>query len=214
MKVTYSIALCAILLFGCKKEEVQEDQVIYVGQYPLLSSSAENFPYNDSLTEFTFTDNLNNDIKASTTAIDHHFTNTYQSANDYNSNPSLFIEYINESYRTTLSIPSLNKEIKIEAFVSVDVTDYESIKYADILKVYHTDITSSKQQMVIVLDERTRPNGFPEASVPDSSLTINGKTFTNVYSNKVDKAFIIYFNLEEGVVGFKDNTAGLIYNLK
>jgi hypothetical protein len=218
MKVnyTYIIAICTIVLFGCKKENKNEDPpTIDFGHFELLNTTIQQFPYNDSIMEFIFTDSLNNEYTASTSTIFNHFGNSGHMTKYKDSEENFFLTYHTQTYGTILTIPSLNKKITVEASVKVNADDYEAIRTADVALIHHSgQNTPMKEHVFIAVDERSRPCEFPDANLSKATLTIHGETFNNIYSNENDGNTIIYFNFEKGIVGFKDITTGISYKLK
>jgi hypothetical protein len=213
---TYIIVIFTIVLFGCKKEN-KNPPTIDFGHFELLNTTIQQFPYNDSITEFIYTDSLNNEYIASTIPIFNHFGTSghltkYKDSDDY-----FFLTYQTEKREIRLSIPSLNKQFSIETEVKVDASDYESIRMADVVFIYYLDKFSDFNNGVfIAANERTRQGDFPDYDTPIPILIIHGEIFNNVYSNDNgnDTNTIIYFNFKKGVVGFKDKTTGMSYKLK
>lgn len=216
MKVNLIIiaVLSVLLFFGCKKDvEEVEIPTQFLGDFELLNSSIEQFPYSDSIRNFTYLDKNGNEFEGNTQAISKIIVTTKTIRYYEYSMKPYYIEYGTQKLQTILMLPDQGKTIEIKAQVSLEVKENEKPRIADILSISEIGKSALNSYVIIPIDERSREGEFTEAKFPQESIKINGNSYSNVYTIAKEKT-IIFFNFEKGIVGFKDVKTEKVYSLK
>lgn len=212
-----TLIICTTLFFSCSKEEETEKiETVNGGHINLLETSIEKFPYNNPK-GLIFIDDLGNEIAGTIAIVRTAFNIETTLIQIKNSTSQFYLERHKQHISTTIRIPDINREILIKSEIRDNLSDYESIKLTDVMIInsssiqgFHRDIN----EIFIVVDERSMPGAFPNANQTIPTLTINGITFTDVYSNENNDTFVIYFTFDQKIIGFKDKTTGISYTLK
>ena len=209
--------MCTITLFGCTKEN-EDPKTIDLGLLEFSSTTVKNHQYTESV-GLIFVDDSSNEIATTTSAGVSAFSGYSHLKNIKNSEEMFYLNYRLRSMFSALTVPDINKVFHIRTYVEADDADYESVRIADLISITYDNLQPQSVKgfypdIFIVADERLRVGDFPNADQSTPVFTINGKTFTDVYSNEDDDTFVVYFNFEKGIVAFKDKITGISYALK
>lgn len=208
------IGIFILLIISCKKDnDNNESETVDYGFFDLLGSSVQRFPYDGSKTEFIYIDSSGNEIKAITKPISYGATTSGHLMQYKTSTDKFFLKYHTQNLSTRLNLLNFERDINIDADVSVDARDYELIKFADVLTVWEFNNSGLVNSERIIINKRTRSENFIESAPYQDSIELNGKKFTQVYIIGEGNNSI-YFNFNQGIVGFKDWENGVIYHLK
>ena len=224
MKISKTQILILLILqsifIGCTKQACPDEYEM--GDFPLLNSTKELYPYKDSIVNIVFRDSMGDEVHATAKRIGFNGLGITQTETECLDNPdeTIAVYARTETILDFVSIPDLNIGFHVRFRVSPYLVKYEDNLVQDIATIDFlpfseypdTAITFNISQIIILLDQRNNPEIPPYTSTAIPSLTLLNKEFTNVYSNINGNNFIeFYYNNEVGIVGFKKIPTGSMY---
>ncbi len=115
----------------------------------------------------------------------------------------------------TSKLTSESMEVEVQAYATFN--EHSPLEFHDLLKVnIHTDTDTTCCVFRFILDPRTDLDANNAGLQFSETLELNGYSYENVYSNESadDHPYIVYYTVEDGVVGVRDENAGSLLNLE
>lgn len=214
------LLLLPYIIIGCTKQTACPDE-FEMGDFPLLNSTKELFPYKDSIVNIVFLDSLGDEVHAIAKRIGFNGLGTSLAQTECLDNPDETIEVSShtETILDFVSIPALDIGFQVRFEASPNFIKYEDILVQDIANVRFTpfsefpdSLTYKISEIIILLDHRNNPEQPSNMSNSIPSVILLNKEFTNVYTNTIGKDIVkFYYNNEKGIVGFKVLSNGTQY---
>jgi len=203
-------------------------EIYSLGQFSMEESSLECFPFEEDMQRIIFSDEAGNEFAAEVEQANFGFntlTNLTEEPCPEDENQTVQFSQQVESRSFTLFIESLDMRILLtmranvlrkEQLVFGDTTGLDDFLLTDGINftIIHPATTFTvNSQMSIIVNTRNHP--FASIPLSESSVEINGVTFTDVFSdtlgNIASDDFDLHYTKTEGIVGIvrKDGTSSL-----
>lgn len=217
-KIIGLLLLLLTLLTACNKGKECGSWPNDLGDFQLLPTSREVFPYDEGIKAVVFTDSTGR-------AYEYQIENnrSLQIPFTFNStctvNPEYYPLYsLTEEYRRVAFYIG-NEGFRIEQYVKVNREFADRLQLADFISVgfYHKSeaFLDWKGELQILVNMRDDPEAETQATAFHQELQLNGQTFREVYEqveDDPDSSRRYYFNLEFGLVGFTDDKGEQIFS--
>ena len=217
-KTSRTLLLLLVILTACNQNEECGGGVNELGDFQLLPTSREVFPYAESVTAVVFKDSLGKtyEYKVET-------NNSLQLPFSFNSpcraDPNFFPLYQGSEEYRKVAFYIGNEGFRIEQYVKVNREFADLSQVADFISAgYHhksEGLLNWEGDLQILIDMRDDPEAETQAAAFHQELQLNGRTFREVYEQVVDEAGSsrrYYFNLEFGLVGFTDHEGNQLFS--
>jgi hypothetical protein len=225
MKVTtYNILFLCFLLIQCKADKISlcPDYcgIGYdLGYYQLSQSTIDLYPYDSAITQVVLADELGNEQNG--VLVSSHLSKTWPSCGsspciDDSTNVMISTADV-DSWSTQLDFIQLNLELRVDYYVSVDHKAIDHASSSDIARIVAYQINPIDANPIFKLDiEADVRNWTPniDFAEPVDSITLNGRTFQNVYlSDTLKYPGRAYYSLTEGLISLQLSSQEPIYVL-
>ena len=208
----YFLALSlALFQLSCSKDSSDSkptSEPIYIGEYTLLNTSLEKFPYTDK-SMATYADSLGNTI---TLSIYEHplfmSRGTLYRYDVFMEGDTVMYSYEAEYKSARLFNDDLDLSFQTRLHARPFYSDPESRTVADVLEIFLKDPdkpNSASQVFNHLVDKRTWPisSGSSAALLP--TYTIHGVTYDSVFHvDYYEPLSEVYLNYAQGIVSFTD----------
>lgn len=223
MRISKTQILILLILqytfIGCAKQACPDEYEM--GDFPLLNSTKDLFPYKDSIVNIVFRDSLGNEVNAIAKRIGFNGLGTTETETECLDNPdeNIAASAQTETILDFVSIPALDIGFEVRFRVSPNLIKYEDGLVQDIANIrftpfseYPDSLSWTISEINILIDQRNNPELPSNISIAIPSLTLFNKEFTNVYLNTIGNSLVeFYYNNEVGIVGFKEFPNGTMY---
>ena len=215
-KFLIPLLILIISFNGCTKEEENQPTScpqVDLGEFYLLKSSLNSYPYSKDEATFKFSDSSNNEIafRLAIAPVDSHLVSWYGRANNLCHYDNSMIEFIARAEYYKRGFYSIDEyvELDYEIILHVDFRNDSSIFDSDVLSIFkqypQPNDASRYSVMDILINQRNNPSADYMSNWPKSIPTIllNKKIFKDVYTSYEND---LYFNFEYGIIAVRDST--------
>jgi hypothetical protein len=210
--------ICVVSFNSCKKEEEEvEREEINIGNFSLLESSGDSFPYQGK-SGMIYVDSANNEVVGAIVQEYKGLGSQGRMVRDLSEVEKL-ARYQTEQNTVDIFLPDFNRTVRVK--MSVQLDDFNryptNIKLADVISIIsyrQRESYTIEDNIEIIVNKRSSTRSNDQFNQVISTLDLNGKTFNNVYSDQNNEMFVAYFTLEQGLVGFTDKEQNITYTIK
>lgn len=223
MKIILAFALC-ITLYSCKDDQVDpglkcEGLVLEFGPYELSDTTRDRFPYTAEIERLIFVDETGNEYDFD---LDHFGTSissfVYDGACPYDTAQEVSYVLNQETITAMFTCDTLAITMTLDFLAGARLNDTFLIAEANLLTLnINRNATGPSHALLFSLYHKYGLEFWPVVE-PLSSVTINQRLFTNVYTQPLGEipfqTWIAYYNDEFGIVGLEHGIGSPKLSLK